>query len=181
MSKVLALFIFLSFCDIACVGFGDLRNSGSLNTNPDRSVKHGLGLQFIAWSDQGRYIPEIRSRLEKNGFIFQNGTSTRLEVILEEGGTTRAILRILNLIATSATGSIFPFYNQVNYSIHFRVFESGRLMNSCSYDLRNNEFFGILLTPLALFRSSPSSLSDIIAASVDLYSRGCAIKSENNP
>ncbi|EPG75415.1 hypothetical protein LEP1GSC058_1944 [Leptospira fainei serovar Hurstbridge str. BUT 6] len=182
MSKVLTLFIFLFLCDMACVGFGDLRNSERLNTDTDDSlVKRGLGLHFVAWSDQERYIPEIRSRLEKNGFIFQNGTPTRLEVILEEGGTTRTILRILNLIATSATGSIFPFYNQVNYNIRFRVFESGRLTQSCSYDLRNNEFFGILLTPVALFRSSPSTLSDLIALSVDLYSRGCVVKPENHP
>ena len=77
------------------------------------------------------------------------------------------------MIATVASGTLVPFYNQVNYRLAFRHFRGGELQSVCRYELRNNEFFGALMIPLAPFRWPTSILNATLLETVNAYADGC--------
>jgi hypothetical protein len=139
-----------------------------------------IALRLTAWGNHERYVDDIRERLRLRGYRLRDAAPDTLEIVLEESGTTHGFLRFLNLIATIGTGTLLPFYNQVNYHLTYRHFRDGVLQSACRYELRNNEFVSALLIPLAPFRWPTSVLAETFERTVDAYAYGC-VALENLP
>lgn len=135
-----------------------------------------IALRFTAWGNHQRYIPDLRERLQLRGYRLRQPDGDipdTLEVVLEESETTPGGLRLLNFFATIASGTLVPFYNQVNYRLTYRHFRGGVLRSACRYELRNNEFLSVLAIPLAPFYWSTSVLAETLERTVDAYAYGC--------
>ncbi|MCR9140954.1 MAG: hypothetical protein NXI24_01680 [bacterium] len=132
-----------------------------------------VALRFTAWGNHERYVDGIRERLRQRGYRLREKAPDTLELVLEESGTTPGFLRLVNFIATIATGTVLPFYNQVNYRLAFRHFRQGELQSVCRYELRNNELVGVLMIPFAPFRWPTSVLNATLIETVDAYAYGC--------
>ena len=132
-----------------------------------------IAVRFTAWGNHERYIDGVRERLILRGYRLRETSPALLEIVLEESGTTPGLSRLLNLVLTVGSGTLVPFYNQVNYRISFRYFRAGVLERTCGYELRNNEVIGVLFLPFAPFRWSTTTLAELLAESVDDYAYGC--------
>ncbi len=173
MSKLLRCIFPALLFGTACVAYGGEPVALKPGDSPSGAAKHGR-LIFLGWGDQGRYVEPIRARLEQGGWKFGPDAPVVLEVILEEKRSTNELLQLLNFIATAASGTAIPFYNQVNYRLRFRSLREGRLLDSCNYELRNHEYFSLLLLPVAPFYWSTSVLRNRLENATDAFTAGCA-------
>ena len=164
-----------------CIGFGQVERqvqpayATDLPAQLSAPREMALRLRLTAWGNHERYVEDVRAALAEHGFRESSSDSTPdlLEVVLEESGTTPGMLRFLNLLATLASGTLIPFYNQVNYHLSFRHFRNGQLLSACRYGVRNHEAISILGLPLAPFQWSTIALSGALQEAVAAYAQDC--------
>lgn len=76
-------------------------------------------------------------------------------------------LRILNAIVTIVSGGIIPFYHPTKTRISYIAFEDGMMRGECSYEIKNNELFSLLMIPFMPFFWPASQQRNMVKETLD--------------
>ena len=175
--------LFLAGCCSGCVswaGVASLAKSGAPArkcTEGTQAIPRTGGLHFLGWTHHEAVRLLVARRFAPFGFSVQApgapSQSPVIEVILEEKDSTPGWIKIMNLIGTIASGTLLPFYNQVNQTLRFRLVDSGTPRTETQWQLRHNELFGVLLIPLAPFLWPTRSEEGALLKSTDRFISSC--------
>lgn len=134
-------------------------------------------LELIGFDSYPRLKESLQTRFRLEKGRHQEAISEEAKLALKDTRSTHLfllekpkkhpILRIVNLVSTILTGLLIPFYNEVENTLELRYYSAGKLMNKCSYDLRTNEFIGLLALPFSPFYWSSTEQEKLIQNSTE--------------
>lgn len=123
--------------------------------------------------DRSEDVTAILNRLATHGALEDPTAPGLLTITVEELPSTPGGLRFLNLVATAVSGLVIPFYNQVNRSVEFRLYEGASVRCGTIGRTRNHEVIGLVSLPAMPFLWPLAKQSGLYLQSVDDFVHRC--------
>lgn len=144
-------FLFFILNIISCAAISHRVLTSDRGSAPFRNES----VQFV-FTGFYRYEKERESILQKlaqQGFTEANTSDKVVEIILQKKETEYPsdLLHSLNWFLTFFTAGMFPYQIQSENTITFRYTEKNRLLREITYNLRMDQYRGILIIPFTPF------------------------------
>lgn len=163
--------VFLSVFYVNCASF----RSEVIAVSPanEYAIDKEFSFSVVGWREGDRTGMFLKEQMAHASDAGHPGVRLRASREELDAGSP---LRILNAIITIASGGIIPFYHPTKTRIAYTAFEDGVMRGECSYEIKNNELFGLLMIPLMPFFWPASQQRNMVKETLDKASECFQLK-----